>query len=213
MLRNAKRFIYVTVSPHFKDRHKRTTDMNSFIETIKKFGNISESVEFDILTKLKTENKKKGHYLIKAGQSTANLFVLQTGLVRGFYIKNDKEINTWFATENIIFGSALPLFSNHPSKENIQLLEDSVFHYISNQNLQELYKKHPEFNTIGRKIAEDYCLLLEDRIASLQVDSAEDRYRNLINDFPDISQRVSLGHISSYLGITQATLSRIRGKM
>jgi signal-transduction protein with cAMP-binding, CBS, and nucleotidyltransferase domain len=187
--------------------------MNSFIETIKKFGNISESVESDILKNIKTENKKKGHYLIKAGQSTANLFVLQTGLVRGFYIKNDKEINTWFASENIVLGSALPLFSNHPSKENIQLLEDSIFHYISNQNLQELYKKYPDFNTIGRKIAEDYCLLLEDRIASLQVDSAEDRYRNLINDFPNILQRVSLGHISSYLGITQATLSRIRGKV
>ena len=187
--------------------------MNSFLETIKKFGYISESVEIDILKNINTENKKKGHYLIKAGQATANLFVLQTGLVRGFYIKNDKEINTWFAAENIVLGSALPLFSNNPSIENIQLLEDSVFHYISNQNLQKLYNKHPDFNTIGRKVAEEYCLLLENRIASLQVDSAEDRYRKLIKDFPNISQRVSLGHIASYLGITQATLSRIREKM
>ena len=107
----------------------------------------------------------------------------------------------------------MPLFSNNPSIENIQLLEDSVFHYISNQNLQKLYNKHPDLNTIGRKVAEEYCLLLENRIASLQVDSAEDRYRKLIKDFPNISQRVSLGHIASYLGITQATLSRIRGKM
>lgn len=58
--------------------------MNSFLETIKKFGYISESVEIDILKNINTENKKKGHYLIKAGQATANLFVLQTGLVRGF---------------------------------------------------------------------------------------------------------------------------------
>lgn len=187
--------------------------MNSFLETIKKFGNISETAESDILKNIKTESNKKGHYLIKAGQSTANLFVLQIGLVRGFYIKNDKEINTWFASENIVIGSSLPLFINYPSKENIQLLEDSCFHYISNQKLQDLYNKHPDFNTIGRKIAEDYCLLLEDRIASLQVDSAEDRYKKLIKETPDILQRVSLGHIASFLGITQATLSRIRGKM
>ena len=187
--------------------------MNSFIETIKKFGNISESVEFDILKSIKTENKKKGHYLIKAGQSIANLFVLQTGLVRGFYIKNDKEINTWFASENIVLSSALSLFSNSPSKENIQLLEDSTVHYITNQNLQDLYQKHPDFNMIGRKIAEDYCLLLEDRIASLQVDSAEERYKKLIKEYPDILQRVSLGNIASYLGMTQATLSRIRRKV
>jgi CRP-like cAMP-binding protein len=81
---------------------------------------------------------------------------------------------------------------------------------MSNQKLQELYSKYPDFNTIGRRIAEEYCLWLENRIASLQVDSAEERYKKLLNEFPDLLLRVSLGQISSYLGITQETLSRIR---
>jgi signal-transduction protein with cAMP-binding, CBS, and nucleotidyltransferase domain len=187
--------------------------MNSFIETIKNFGNISESAELDIQKKIKTENKKKGYYIIKSGQLVANLFMIQKGLARGFYIKNEKEINTWFAPENIIVGSALPLFSNYPSKENIQLLEDSIFQYISNSDLQELYRKHSDFNTIGRRLTEDYCLLLENRIASFQVDSAEERYEKLLLEFPNVTQRVSLGHIASYLGITQATLSRIRKRI
>jgi len=139
--------------------------------------------------------------------------MLQKGLARGFYLKNEKEINTWFAPENVILGSSIPLFSNHPSKENIQLLEDSIFQYITNSDLQELYRMHPDFNTIGRRLAEDYCLLLENRIASLQADSADERYEKLLLEFPDVSQRVSLGHIASYLGITQATLSRIRRKI
>ena len=47
--------------------------MNSFLETIKKFGYISESVEIDILKNINTENKKKGHYLIKAGQDIGSI--------------------------------------------------------------------------------------------------------------------------------------------
>jgi len=63
---------------------------------------------------------------------------------------------------------------------------------------------------MGRKMAEEMCIILEERITSLHIESAEERYRSLIDDFPDILQRVNLGHIASYLGITQETLSRIR---
>ena len=66
--------------------------------------------------------------------------------------------------------------------------------------------------TIGRIMAEEYCKILEERIMSLHTKSAEQRYQTLLREQPEVSQRVSLGHIASYLGITQETLSRIRKK-
>ena len=42
--------------------------------------------------------------------------------------------------------------------------------------------------------------------------SAKERYNLLLTIFPDITQRVNLGHIASFLGISQETLSRIRAK-
>ena len=47
-------------------------------------------------------------------------------------------------------------------------------------------------------------------ITNLKFQTAEERYNTLITNNPTILQRVSLGHIASYLGITQETLSRIR---
>ena len=38
------------------------------------------------------------------------------------------------------------------------------------------------------------------------------RFNELKENFPGISSRASLGQISSYLGITQQSLSRIRSK-
>jgi len=47
-------------------------------------------------------------------------------------------------------------------------------------------------------------------ISSIRFQSAEERYKALIKEYPSLQQRTSLGHIASYLGITQETLSRIR---
>src|SRR5690606_39838973 len=108
--------------------------------------------------------------------------------------------------------SILPLYSQQPSIENIQFLEDSIIYSISTENLNEIYKLHPAFNLIGRKIAEQLCEVLEERIISFHTKNAEERYKALVAKHPDLLQRVNLGHIASYLGITQETLSRIRGR-
>ena len=79
-------------------------------------------------------------------------------------------------------------------------------------DLNELYKRYHSMETIGRIMAEEYCKIMEDRIMSLHIQSAEERYNTLLKEQPDVIQRVSLGHIASYLGITQETLSRIRKK-
>jgi len=49
-------------------------------------------------------------------------------------------------------------------------------------------------------------------LESLQFNSAEERYKNLIESTPDIIKRVPLKYIASFLGITQVSLSRIRSK-
>ncbi|MFT4536532.1 MAG: CRP-like cAMP-binding protein [Saprospiraceae bacterium] len=53
---------------------------------------------------------------------------------------------------------------------------------------------------------------LVERIEDIQFHTAHERYKNLLKKQPQILQRVPLKHISSYLGITQETLSRIRAK-
>ena len=186
--------------------------MNPLINQLRKLGPISIETENKILQKTKFTTRKKGDFFLKKGQTVSNMFVLETGCIRGFYDKGDKEINTFFGFENELIGSFLPLFSNLPSYENLQFLEDAALYYISANDLNALYSEDNELNTIGRKMAEYYCTVLEERIASLQVHSAEERYILLQKEYPQALQRISLGHIASYLGISQETLSRIRKK-
>ncbi|MFV0521913.1 MAG: Crp/Fnr family transcriptional regulator [Mangrovibacterium sp.] len=186
--------------------------MNPLVEQLKKYGNLSVGIEAELNSKIKFLKKRKGDFLLKQGQIVSNLFVVEKGLVRSFYNTNEREVNVWFGFENIALGSVMPLFFNQPSIENIQFLEDSTLYYISSNDLNELYKTSQEMNMIGRKMAEEYCKVLEERSFSLQTLSAEQRYNDLLKNQPEIIQRISLGHIASYLGISQETLSRIRKK-
>ncbi|KLT69755.1 Crp/Fnr family transcriptional regulator [Flavobacterium sp. ABG] len=184
--------------------------MNPLIEKLKTYGDLTVEAERELAGKINYFSKKKNDFLLKQGQIMASLFMLEKGLVRAYFIKNDKEVNSWFGVENVIIGSILPLYAGKPSFENIQFLEDSVVYSIAINDLNELYKTYPELNTIGRKLAEELCIILEERINSLHTEAAEERYLSLIAEFPDLLQRINLGHIASYVGVTQETLSRIR---
>ncbi|MEN5436032.1 Crp/Fnr family transcriptional regulator [Sphingobacterium faecium] len=186
--------------------------MNLLIQQLKKYGPIHTDLEEELIKRTKFMTKQKGDFFLKQGQVVSNMFVIEKGIVRAFYNKEDREINVWFSIENMILGSVIPLFFNLPSLESIQFLEDSSIYYISREDMNELYQKYHQMETIGRKLAEEYCKILEERAISLQTESAEERYNTLLKNETAAAQRISLGHIASYLGITQETLSRIRKK-
>jgi CRP-like cAMP-binding protein len=184
--------------------------MNPLIAKLKKYGNISPEVEQAIEKRVNSQSKKKYSHFLKQGQTISSLFIIEKGLARAYFSNKGKEVNSWFVVEGVIAGSILPLYAQKPSFEAIEFLEDSEIHSISADALEELYRDFPELNLIGRKVAEELCAILEERITSLHVESAEERYHALMATYPNLQQRINLGHIASYLGITQETLSRIR---
>lgn len=184
--------------------------MNPIIEQLRRYGSFSKDAEKDIAVKTNHFFKRRGDYFLREGQRGSSYFVLNKGLIRAYFNKNDREVNSWFGEENQIYCSILPVYMHQPSFENIQFLEDSEIYALNSDDLDQLYLIHPELNLIGRKMAEEVCVVLEERITSLHTESAAERYHSLIKQQPNLLKRISLGHIASYLGITQETLSRIR---
>jgi len=120
-------------------------------------------------------------------------------------------VNTWFSLDKQIVTDAPGLVNQTASHETIQLIEDSEFYSIEYSAIQQLLKKHHAFALWYIKMVElHYISQIEDRISDLQFLDAKQRYSKLLEQHPDITNRVSLGHIASYLNITQETLSRIR---
>ena len=174
---------------------------------------------FDFLTakeiasfskKLSLKHFKKGEYLIKEGKYCNEICFLESGSARAFHYVDAKEITNWFVFNNMPLTSYFSFVTQSPSKEAIQFLEDTTLYSINYNDLQLLYKEFHGIEKLGRKIAEFYFIWQEERTLSLQSLSAKERYAKLLIQEAHLLQKVSLGQIASYLGITQESLSRIR---
>ena len=166
----------------------------------------------ELLAAWKPVSCPKGHFLVPEERVCNHIFFITKGVARIFYYKHDREVTEWLALDNSMFFSIRSFFERVPTHLIIQLLEDSELLAIHHDELIRLCDRYHEVEKLFRRIITGSLLLSQIRMESIQFETAQQRYERLIRDRPDIVQRVPLGYIASYLGITQETLSRIRAQ-
>ncbi len=178
------------------------------------FHPLSQELKDAIVDHSKLMNVAKKQLLLSEGEKSDKIYFIVTGAVRIYYLNEDgQEKSTWFLFENELVISVHSFFAMYASFEYIKTMEDCSLIVLSRSRLEQLYEKFVSFNIIGRKLTEYYYIRNEAQANSLRMHSAKERYRQLITLQPQILQRVSLGHIASYLGISAETLSRIRSQL
>ena len=162
---------------------------------------------------LKTKKLHKKDFLLKIGQVSENIYFIHQGLIRCFYLVDGKEVSSWFMKEGDVMISVESFFKQAISYESIQAVEESIVHYITYKELQYVYKNFIEFNIIGRILTERYYTLSEQRLHSIRLQKARDRYLYLLKYHPELILRVPSKFLASYLGVTEVTLSNIKGEL
>lgn len=155
---------------------------------------------------------RKGDLLLEQGQICRYCYTLLSGAVRGFYLKDGREVTTSFCFANDVVMSLESATRLTPSPESFEVLEDSLVEVVSVEKLTLLRTQFPVLEKVWTLSMEAYAIWLEERLASLQFATAKERYGQLLERYPEIVRKVQLSHIASYLGITLETLSRIRAK-
>lgn len=153
---------------------------------------------------------RRNEILQPIGHTCKTIYFLKSGLARIFYFKDDRDITESFAFENMILARIESLFTGRPSRKGIQMIEDSSLIAVSSTELFALYDEFHDIERLMRIITERSYIETVNRIESIQFHTAEERYRELLKNSPDLIKRVPLKYISSFLGITQVSLSRIR---
>lgn len=155
----------------------------------------------------------KNELLVTEGKICRNLYFLQKGALRGSYILDGKEITHWFAFDNDFVTSFHSFITRQPAIENIQTIEGCVLWAISKDRLNILLNQYHDIERLVRIAYEKYYIRLEERFVNGHFKTAHEKYQDLLTRSPHILERVPLGYIASYLGISQETLSRIRGRL
>lgn len=159
-------------------------------------------------------NKYQKNYTLKSyGEIANSLFFIEKGLCRIYYVnESGKDITYGFYKEGDFISIAESFFTQSPSVYCIETLEDCLISAISFREFVNLNNKFPAIEKVKSHVLQYFLLIATSRIVALQFQSAQQRYDSLLEQQPEILQRAPLGHIASYLGITQETLSRIRSK-
>ncbi len=181
---------------------------------LKKIGEIyvplSIECQQDFITHSKIVTFKKGEVVVREGQFSKKAYLIVKGCARAYYLKDGKDISDWFTFENEFMAAIVSFFSKEPSPHYIEFVEDSVVLEFSRDVVDDLSNKHHDFERFISKVVTETMLGLCERLYTIQFNKAEDRFKHLLHIHPNITNRIPLTHIASYLGITLETLSRIR---
>lgn len=155
----------------------------------------------------------KGHLLLRAEKNEKSIYFIKKGIVRAYASSADNEITFWFGKEGDTVISMKSYVSDQKGYEDIELLENCTLYELNTGQLQKYFDRDIHIANWGRKFAEQELVKTEERLISRQFRTATERYQELLKTNPDLIRRVQLGHIASYLGITQVSLSRIRSEI
>ncbi len=164
--------------------------------------------EFISSAEIKTFNERE--VVVREGQYSKKAYFLIEGCARAYYLKDGKDISDWFTFENQFMASIISFFGNEPSPHYVEFVEDSTTLQFSKETVDKLSSKYHEFERFVSKIVTETMLGLCERLHTIQFAKAKERYEQLLHIHPQITNRIPLTHIASYLGITLETLSRIR---
>lgn len=181
----------------------------NYITTIQKLS----QVELEAIRGISSElSIKKNEELQPIGHTCKTIYFVLKGMLRICYLKDGVDITESFEPENAIVARAESLFAGIPSKKAICAIENTDLIAINANKLYDLFDQYPLIERLFRKIIEQQYVKTIHRIESLQFNSPEERYKLLLQEYPESVKRVPLKHIASYLGITQVSLSRIRAR-
>ena len=157
-----------------------------------------------------TKKVKRGEVLVKQGDTSVTAFYVEKGCLRSYITDNKgKEHILQFAPETWIISNNDVLVSDVISL-TIDAIEDSVVRVVNRgQEVDENLLDMAGVISMNNKLRK-HMSFLRKRILLLLSASAEERYDDFNQMYPNLANRVPQKMIASYLGITPESLSRVR---
>ena len=183
-------------------------------QNITKRIDISPS-EWEIIKRyftIRTFDKKE--VLLATDVICAEIFFINQGCVRTYKtLNNAYEQVLQISFEDWWVSDIASFVHNIPSNVTIEAVEYSEVLVLTKENRDKIFLEVPAMERLFRFLAENAYAALQQRIFDYLAKSAEERYRDVLVQFPNISQRVPQRYIASYLGIQPQSLSRIRRRI
>lgn len=162
----------------------------------------------------KSKTFEKGEALLNKGEVCHHAFFVEKGLLRSYTIDEmGKEHIIQFASQNWFMSDRSSAYFNEPSDFYIEAIEDTTVVLLDKEFIDLAATISMSFRQYNERALQNHIRQLQKRINLLLGATAEKRYLDFINLYPDLTLRVPQWMIASYLGITPESLSRVRKEL
>jgi len=160
---------------------------------------------------LKPRHVKKKTFLLQEGEiCDFEAFILK-GCIRSYYLdKEGTETILLFAVENWWVSDLTSFAERRPSNLFIEALEDSDLLSIDYSGKALLFERIPAFERMFRLLVQRSLSVLQERFYATVSQTAEERYLQFLDKYPQVAQRVPQHQIARYIGVSPEFLSKIR---
>jgi CRP-like cAMP-binding protein len=172
--------------------------------------NLSQRIIETLSPFLYVKKIKKQETLLMEGDVCKNIYFVQKGSVKQYYLSDGKEfIQNFFFEGNM--AAAFDSFLTQTSAESyLEAIEGTEMLVLSYHNFKAICNAKPEFSA-----QLNICIsrMNSNRVNLLLMSDGMMRYKKFLENESQVMQRVPQYMVASYLGMTPETLSRIRKRM
>jgi CRP-like cAMP-binding protein len=160
------------------------------------------------------KNVKRGEWLSKTGMVSRKLYFIDEGILKITTPHSDGEdLTYYFMEENQFMGFLYSMYDNVPTLQGLQAATDVRLSVLDKDKLFELYSDLEYLKDLIDRIARNSIAeMIHIKNSYLSGNSLE-KYLLFLKNQPQVALRAMQIDISSYLGITPQSLSRIRKQM
>jgi CRP-like cAMP-binding protein len=183
-------------------------------DIIKAIQPISEITFSKVEGLLDYETHKKGDTFISLNRRNEKEYFVLSGICRSYLINPKGEtVTISFFTDQSVLSPCTIRTTNGISNLYFQALTDVNLATINANEFLNLMIHHSDIRDFGNAVLRNELMLKVDKEIGLASLSAKDRLLKFRERYPLLENQIPHPDIASYLGITNISLSRLRGNL
>lgn len=156
---------------------------------------------------------KKKAYVIQIGKKITAEYIVVKGCLKSIaYDEQGKAHILQFAQENWWVSDYIAYASQSLSEQDVYAVEESFILELTADNRKKMCEEVPQMHFFFERKAFGGYIASQKRILSLLRNSAREKYDLLLEQHPELFQRLPNKAIAQYLGVSRETLSRLGKK-
>jgi len=195
--------------------------MRYFRKMVEQFIGVEDDEWNYISSKFEKIVVRKGDIIHNGGDIFSQIWFIKSGVARSYFTDINGRDFTWqlyFRGKskhglNHFMDDSVSHYEQSGSMLHFEILEDAVFYVIELDELDKFLATDKKWEHLARIWLHDtYFAATYKRVISLMSESANEKYKRLIEEYPTILSHVKSYHVASYLGIAPQTLSRLKNE-